>query len=150
MKLFQIEEPEGSPLESDGPGLAVGIALSRAHGAGVAVAVGGNAELLPGTEGRRHMAPPASLDEASLSTLLLALRERAEKALARPVTHAVIALDATFEPVQPMLAQAAAGAGLTLLRVLDAGAAARLANSAKAADAPAMGAAIEAEDIAPR
>ncbi len=155
MKLFQIEEPEGSPLESDGPGLAVGIALSPVLGAAVAVAVGGNAELLPGAEGARRLPPPPQVDEASLSALLLALRERAEKALARPVTHAVVALDAPAAVMQPILTKAAAGAGLVLLRVLDAAAAKALAKGAAADDAAALGAAIQAEDdaaqiIAPR
>ncbi len=150
MKLFQIEEPEGSPLASDGPGMAVGIALSPTLGAAVAVAIGGNAELLPGSDGTRRLPPPQHVDEGALSALLLALRERAEKALARPVTHAVIALDAPAEVMRPTLTKAAAGAGLMVLKVLDAPAAAALAKGADAADAPVLGAAIAAEDIAPR
>ncbi len=92
MKLFQIEEPDGTPLQSDGPGAAVGIELSAASGAAVAVAVGGNAELLPGADGATRLQAAALEDEAAVAALLLRLRERAEKALARPVTHAVVAL----------------------------------------------------------
>ncbi|HZB92280.1 MAG TPA: hypothetical protein VE397_12605, partial [Stellaceae bacterium] len=91
MKLFQIEEPDGSP-PADAPGIAVGIELSAQKGAAVAVAVGGNAELLPGADGERRLAAAALGDEAALTALLMRLRERAEKALARPVTHAVVAL----------------------------------------------------------
>ena len=105
MKLFQIEEPDGSPLAGDGPGVAVGIELSAAKGAAVAVAVGGNAEMLSGADGSARLAgaEPAAV-------LLLALRERAEKALARPVTHAVIVLDGAEvdDKKQEIVAQAAA------------------------------------------
>jgi hypothetical protein len=147
MKLFQIEEPEGSPLESDGPGVAIGIELSHEKGAAVAVAVGGNAELLNGRDGAGRL-PMARLDDgAALSALLLQLRERAEKALARPVTHAVVALDAP-ETARAALTAAAEGAGLTLLRLIETGAAAALAKGAAALDAPALGAAIQAEDDA--
>ena len=52
MKLFQIEEPDGSPLDAAGPGLAVGIAIGKGEGA-VAYALGGNAEILPGADGAR-------------------------------------------------------------------------------------------------
>jgi hypothetical protein len=93
VKLFQIEEPEGAPLNAEGPGAAVGIALGAE--AAVAVAVGGNAELLA----RLPMGAPVET--------LLALRGRAEKLLGRPVTHAVIAVDAAIDP---------APAGLVLLR----------------------------------
>ena len=76
MKLFQIEEPDGSPLEPDGPGVAVGIELSPAKGAAVAVAVGGNAELLTDADGVARAALPDLRDAAALGALLLALRER--------------------------------------------------------------------------
>ncbi len=69
MKLFQIEEPDGSPLEPDGPGMAVGIELSPAKGAAVAVAVGGNAELLAGADGATRLALPDLRDAAALATL---------------------------------------------------------------------------------
>ena len=151
MKLFQIEEPDGSPLEPEGPGVAVGIELSAAKGAAVAVALGGNAELLPGADGARRL---AMAEPGDARALLLALRERAEKALARPVTHAVIAADRLDDAKRSALTQAAGAAALTLLRVLEVGAAAALARGARAEDAAVLGAAIQAEDdmalLAPR
>ena len=137
MKLFQIEEPEGAPLDPDAPGAAVGIAVGEKTGA-VAVAVGGNAEILPGGDGERL------LEAADLSALLLGLRARAEKQLARPVTHAVIAGDGE----SAALRRAAEAAGLAVLRIIATGEAAKLAPGADAADAPALGAAILAEDDA--
>jgi hypothetical protein len=148
MKLFQIEEPDGSPLEPDGPGVAVGIELSPAKGAAVAVAVGGNAELLPGADGATRVVLPALGDAAALGALMLALRERAEKALARPVTHAVVASDALDDAARRALDLAAQAAGIALLRVIAVSAAAALAPGVKAADAPALGAAIQAEEDA--
>ena len=147
MKLFQIEEPDGTPLDSDGPGAAVGIELSPAKGAAVAVAAGGNAELIPGADGTARISATGLDDATALGALLLQLRERAEKALARPVTHAVVALDADGA-VRAALTGAAAAAGLTLLRVIRAEEAAALARAGTAADAPALGAAIQAEDDA--
>src|SRR5260370_11192935 len=94
MKLFQIEEPDGSPLEPEGPGMAVGIELSPAKGAAVAVAVGGNAELLARADGASRLAPPDLRDAAALGALMLALRERAGEALAGAGTHAGVARDA--------------------------------------------------------
>jgi Hsp70 protein len=147
MKLFQIEEPDGTPLDSVGPGTAVGIELSPAKGAAVAVAAGGNAELIPGADGTARIAAAGLDDATTLAALLLQLRERAEKALARPVTHAVVAL-AADGAVRAALTAAAAAAGLTLLRVIKPEDAAALARGAAAADAPALGAAIQAEDDA--
>ena len=147
MKLFQIEEPDGLP-PADAPGMAVGIELSAAKGAAVAVAVGGNAELLTGADGERRIAAARLDDKAGLAELLLRLRERAEKALARPVTHAVVALGAGEAPLRDALAAAAEAAGLTLLRLVDAATAAARAPGATAADAPVLGAAIQAEDDA--
>jgi hypothetical protein len=148
MKLFQIEEPDGSPLETDGPGVAVGIELSPGKGAAVAVAVGGNAELLPGADGAARLALPKPGDTAALGTLLLALRERAEKALARPVTHAVVASDALDAAARQALDAAAQTAGVVLLRVVATAAAAARAPGSTAADAPVLGAAIQAEEDA--
>jgi hypothetical protein len=147
MKLFQIEEPDGTPLEGDGPGMAVGIELSAETGGAVAVAVGGNAELLPGADGTTRL-PVAGLDtEEVTAALLLALRERAEKALARPVTHAVVAL-ASPGAARAVVEAAAAKAGLVLLKVAEASELALRAPGARPADAPVLGAAIEAEDEA--
>jgi len=138
MKLFQIEEPDGSPQSSDGPGVAVGIELSAAKGAAVAVAVGGNAEVIIGADGSRRIAV-TGFDAPGLTTLLLSLRERAEKALAQPVTHAVVVLDRVAAAA---VGTAAPAAGLTVLRLVDVAAAA----GAGSADAPVLSAAIDAED----
>jgi hypothetical protein len=130
LKLFQIEEPDGPPDAEDGLGMAVGIALSRAHGASLAAAIGGNAELLVPPE-------PDGLDgassEAALTTLLGELRSRAEKLLARPVTHALIRLDG-IDLADSVVLRAAAKADLALLGIRRGG--------------TAMEAAIEAEDLA--
>ena len=143
-KLFQIEEPDGSPLDPSGPGAAVGIAVVKAgrslpghslpghslQGA-VAIAVGGNAEILPSTDGERV------LDSGDLAELLLGLRSRAEKQLSRPVTHAVV----MAPPIEEgPLALAAAGASLVLLDTVDPG--------TKSVEAAALEAAVLAEDLA--
>ena len=133
-KLFQIEEPDGSPLDPSGPGAAVGIGIRKAgrilQGV-VAVAVGGNAEILPSNDGERV------LESGDLAELLLGLRSRAEKQLARPVTHAVVMLP----PIeQGPLALATEAAGLRLLDSVDPG--------TKSAEAAALEAAVLAEDLA--
>lgn len=132
MKLFQIEEPEGPPLDASGPGAAVGIAIGRDRGA-VAIALGGNAEILPDPGG----AP--ALAGKDLAELLKGLRSRAEKQLARPVTHAVIAIPSIEEGP---LAVAAQAAGLAILDTLDPG--------TKPLDSAALEAAVLAEDLAPK
>ena len=141
MKLFQIEEPGGSPTEAaEGPGAAVGIEIAPGGLGRVAIAVGGNGEILPDADGER------TLRALDATDLLLGLRSRAEKQLARPVTHAVIAADAA-ELVG--LEAAVAEAGLTVLRVVDRRAAAALARGAAAEEAAVLGAAISAEEMAP-
>ena len=131
-KLFQIEEPEGPPLDASGPGAAVGIGVSKAGGA-VAFAVGGNAEILPASDGEKL------LHEKDLQVLLLELRARAERQLARPVTHAVIALP----PIEMgPLEVAARAASITVLEALDLG--------TQTAEHAALDAAILAEDLAPK
>jgi len=133
MKLFQIEEPDGSPAAAaDGAGMAVGIGLSVQNGASVAVSVGGNAELLPAREGAAKIQVKPDPHEDQLVMTLRALREQAEKALSQPVTHAVIALDG-MKLSHTLLVRAAALADLALLDVRD---------------GTALDAAIEAEDIA--
>ena len=133
-KLFQIEEPDGSPLDPSRPGAAVGIGIHKTgrllRGA-VAFAVGGNAEILPGSDGER------ALEDGDLAALLLGLRSRAEKQLSRPVTHAVVLLPPIEEGP---LAPAAEAAGLTLLDSVDPG--------SKSAEAAALEAAVMAEDLA--
>lgn len=139
MKLFQIEEPEGAPLSADGPGAGVGIDLA-ANSAAVAIAQGGNAEVLPGGAGERRLETTGQ----TLAAVLLALRARAEKQLARPVTHAVIATEDGRSSTA--LAAAAESAGLVVLRVVTRREA---AGSGTAVDAAALGAARIAEDLTP-
>jgi Hsp70 protein len=138
MKLFQIEEPDGSPVDAaSGPGAAVGIDIAPGGIGRVAIAVGGNGEILPDADGERI------LRAAGVAELLLGLRSRAEKQLARPVTHAVIAID---NAERAGLDTAATDAGLTVLRLIERGAAARLAKGAAVEEAPVLGAAAAAED----
>ena len=140
-KLFQIEEPDGSPLDPSDPGAAVGIGICKAgrslpghslQGA-IAFAVGGNAEILPSSDGERV------LESGDLAELLLGLRSRAEKQLARPVTHAVVMVPPIEEGP---LAPAIDAAGLTLIDSIDPG--------SKSAEAAALEAAAIAEDLAPK
>jgi hypothetical protein len=140
-KLFQIEEPDGSPLDPSGPGAAVGIGIQKAgrsrpghslEGA-VAIAVGGNAEILPGSDGERVLA------SNDLAELLLGLRSRAEKQLAQPVTHAVVMLPPIEEGPIVVAAEAA---GLAVLDTVDPG--------TKPVEAAALEAAVLAEDLAPK
>ena len=98
--LFQIEEPDGSPLgEPEGAGVAIGVDLAGPR-AMVAVAVGGNAEILPAPDGLPGPETSAlrgaggEFDPPAVAAALQALRGRAERALGRPVTHAVIAVAA--------------------------------------------------------
>jgi molecular chaperone DnaK (HSP70) len=138
VKLFQIEEPDGTPVDPDMPGAAVGIDLGGAEVA-VAVSVGGNAETLADRDGFEQSLSVPSLDApmAEWELLFEGARLRAERALARPVTHAVLALAAApAEEVRERLSSAAAAAGLTLLRCTGA--------------MPAGEAAILAEELAPR
>jgi Hsp70 protein len=155
MKLFQIEEPDGAPGLAEGPGAAVGIDIDEALGGAVAVAVGGNAEILPGLDGERRLPAPGlrradgTWDGAALGALLLLLRGRAEKQLARPVTHAVVAAALLDAAGRRAVEDAAAAAGLALLYVVTRDAAAARANGAPAGEEAVLGAALEAEDRAP-
>ena len=144
MKLFQIEEPDGSPVDPDAAGVAIGIDISGAA-AEVAVAVGGNAVVLADRDGFAldlAVPPPAAPGE-EWQLLFEGARLRAERSLAQPVTHAVVALaaapDAAFAA---RLLTACEAAGLTLLRIVA---------RSEIGDAPrALAAAIVAEDMAPR
>jgi hypothetical protein len=141
MKLFQIEEPDGSPVDPDAPGVAIGIDISGGA-AEIAVAVGGNAVVLEDREGfaldLTVPAPSAPAEDWQL--LFEGARLRAERALAQPVTHAVVAVASASGPT---LSEAcAAAAGLTLLRIV--------AREALGAGPAALAAAILAEDLAPR
>ncbi len=145
MKLFQIEEPDGSPVDPDAPGVAIGIDISGSE-AEVAVAVGGNAVLLADREGfALDLAVPApAAPAADWQDLFEGARLRAERALAQPVTHAVLAVAAVPDAaLAAHLATACAAAGLTLLRTL-------ARDAIGLAEAPALAAAILAEDLAPR
>jgi hypothetical protein len=142
MKLFQIEEPSGTPLASDGPGASVGLDVGAPEGGAVAVAVGGNAEILPGDDGDRRLQAPGLVkagrfDITVLTALMLGLRGRAERQLARPVTHAVIAAAPVNERA---IAEAAAAAGLAVLRVVA---------RAGMGDEAVLAAAVVAEELAP-
>ena len=145
MKLFQIEEPEGGPADPDAPGAAIGIDASSAA-AEVAISVGGNAVVLIDREGFEQMLAVPELDATAdrWEELFAGARLRAERSLARPVTHAVIVLAAAPDSAPAArLTEAAEQAGLTVLRL------------AAAAELPsgtwrAMTAAILAEDLAPR
>jgi hypothetical protein len=145
MKLFQIEEPDGSPSDPDAPGVAIGIDAGGAL-CTVAVSVGGNAVILTDREGfERDLPVPAPQAAAGeWQALFEGARLRAERGLARPVTHVVVALAAVPDrAVALTLLQAAAAAGLDLMRIV---ARDELAKDA----APAEAAAIMAEDLAPR
>src|SRR3954453_13820182 len=120
MKLFQIEEPDGSPSDPEAPGIAVGIYVGGAQ-AEVAVAVGGNAMMLYDREGfeRGLPTPPLHDPPESWQTLFEGARLRAERALARPVTHAVLAVPSNLQPeAVERLTGAARAAGLDILRVI--------------------------------
>jgi hypothetical protein len=142
VKLFQIEEPDGSPSDPDAPGAAIGIDLTGAL-AQVAVAVGGNAVILADREGFEHDLPVPGPD-GGWRALFEGARLRAERSLGRPVTHAVVALAEMPSPAFAIsLNEAAATAGMELLTAI---AASRLAQG----EDPAAAAAVLAEDLAPR
>ena len=140
MKLFQIEEPDGSPVDPDAPGAAIGIDITGGQ-AEVAFAVGGNAAVLNDRDGFEvDLAVPAlSAAVPEWQALLERARLRAERALARPVTHAVVVADAAaFERLQG----GAAEGDLVLLRTVT-------PDQLPAAEKRALAAAILAEDLAP-
>jgi hypothetical protein len=145
MKLFQIEEPDGSPVDPEAPGVAIGVDLSGAY-AEVALSVGGNAAILTDREGfALDLAVPgleASTDD--WQRLFEGARLRAERALAQPATHAVVAIAVPAAPaIVERLGRAAEAAGLRLLDLMpDA-----VANPEQPR---ACAAAIRAEDLAPR
>jgi len=144
MKLFQIEEPDGSPVDPDAAGAAIGIDASGPL-AEVAVAVGGNAVVLTDREGfeRDLPVPVLAASAASWQVLFEGARLRAERALAQPATHAVVALGAADGETEARMRGAAEAAGLTVLRVLS-------RQDIAPGEAPALFAAVLAEDLAPR
>jgi hypothetical protein len=139
VKLFQIEEPDGSPSDSDAPGAAIGIDATAAQGE-VAFAVGGNAVRLEDREGfvLDLPVPPADAPAGDWRTFFEGARLRAERALGRPVTHAVVAAAVANAAT---LAGAAEAAGITLLHVM--------APEGRG-QPPVFAAAVMAEDLAPR
>ena len=145
MKLFQIEEPDGSPSDPDMPGAAIGIDAGGDL-AEVAFAVGGNAVTLADREGFERALPVPS-PEAPLSAwqdLFEGAKLRAERAIARPVTHAVLVFAAALDPaLAAELLQASEAAGIELLRIVTTA-------DLPADETPAEAAAIIAEDMAPR
>ncbi len=145
MKLFQIEEPDGGPGDPDAPGMAIAIDVSGAE-LQVAVSVGGNAAVLADREGFEQDLPVPALDAGleRWEELFAGARLRAERALARPATHAVVIVVAAADKVESArLAEAAAEAGLTVLRLV-------VAAELPAGTAPVLAAAVLAEDLAPR
>jgi hypothetical protein len=145
MKLFQIEEPDGGPADPNEAGAAIGIDAGGAR-AEVAFAVGGNALILEDRVGfeQKLAVPSMESGTAAWQELLEGARIRAERALARPVTHAVIILaGAPDADVAGKLRQAAERAGLEVLRLAVLG-------ELSACPTSALAAAILAEDLAPR
>ena len=141
MKLFQIEEPDGSPADPNAPGAAVGIDVSGPVAA-VAVAIGGNAAVLADRDGFEVdlTVPSASAGMAEWQALIERARLRAERSLARPVTHAVVVADGS---ATERLQGAAAEAQLVLLRIVT-------PDQIAGAEPRVLTAAILAEDLAPR
>lgn len=144
MRLFQIEEPDGSPADPEAPGVAIGIDASGAA-ALVAVAVGGNAVVLEDREGfALDLSVPAPEAAAEIwKTFFEGARLRAERVLARPATHGVIVVAAGADALRERVQQTAAAAGLAVLRLID-------RQALPAGSMPAAAAAILAEDLAPR
>jgi hypothetical protein len=145
VKLFQIEEPDGSPADPDAPGAAIGIDATGAEGE-VAFAVGGNAVALDDREGFALDLPvPAAATAAEAwRNFFEGARLRAERALGRPVTHAVLVLGVAVEPITlARIKDAAETAGVVLLDVMS-------CKAAGTGEQPAFAAAILAEDLAPR
>jgi hypothetical protein len=146
VKLFQIEEPEGGPTDPRAPGAAIGIDATGAA-AEVAVAVGGNAVVLGDREGFEQllMVPPMDGPIAGWLEMFEGARLRAERALARPVTHAVVAVAAMTpgDMAAAAIASAAEKAGLVVLRLAT-------VTALGTETAPGLAAAMLAEDLAPR
>jgi hypothetical protein len=144
MKVFQIEEPDGSPADPGAPGTAIGIDAGGDL-AEVAFSVGGNAVTLADREGfeRALPVPGPEAPLADWQALFEGARLRAERTLGRPVTHAVLVFAALDPALAAELLRASEAAGIELLRIV---ARAELADGT----APAEVAAILAEDMAPR
>jgi hypothetical protein len=145
VKLFQIEEPDGGPADPNEPGAAIGIDAGGAR-ADVAFSVGGNALILDDRPGFEQVLPVPATEAAAAAwqELLEGARIRAERALARPVTHAVVVLAVTPDAnAARRLRQAADRAGLEVLRLAGRG-------ELSAGSTAALAAAVLAEELAPR
>ena len=145
MKLFQIEEPDGSPADPDAPGVAIGIDAGGDLSE-VGFAVGGNAVTLTDRQGFERALPVPGPDAplADWQALFEGARLRAERALARPVTHAVLVFAAALDPaLAAELIRASEAAGVELLRIVP-------RTELPPGQAPAEAAALIAEDMAPR
>jgi hypothetical protein len=143
VKLFQIEEPDGGPADPSASGAAIGIDASGPQ-IEVAISIGGNALILADREGFERVlpVPGSSAGTAEWQEVLEAARMRAERALARPVTHAVIVLARSADTdIAERLREVAEQAGLGVLR---------LVINTELPATPALAAAILAEDLAPR
>ena len=144
MKVFQIEEPDGGPPDPGAPGAAIGIDVCGAE-AEVAFSVGGNAIVLGDREGfeRALPVPQDAAATAEWRELFEGARIRAERALARPVSHAVIVVPASADrDACNRLRETAEAVGLQVLRL------SRNSEPSSGANA-ALGAAVLAEDLAP-
>jgi len=145
VKLFQIEEPEGGPGDPGASGAAIGVDAAGAR-AEVAFSVGGNALVLDDREGfEQALAVPGdSGGTVAWQELFEGARMRAERALARPVTDAVIVLAAPADHhTAGFITEAAVGAGLGVLRLVG-------RDELSGGLPPALAAAMLAEDLAPR
>jgi hypothetical protein len=144
VKLFQIEEPDGSPVDMSLPGAAIGVDASSGV-AEAAFSVGGNAAMLREREefARLLPVPATTAPAAAWRALFEGVRLRAERALARPVTHAVVVVGASPADAAETLRAAAAEAGIEILRLLGAA-------ELPGGDTPAVAAALLAEDLRPR
>ena len=145
MKLFQIEEPDGAPADPNEAGAAIGIDAGGAR-AEVAFSVGGNALILDDRAGFEQALPVPAIvaPTAEWQGLFEGARMRAERAIARPVTHVVVVLAAALDAdAAGRLRHAAEDAGLEILRLIGRG-------ELSAGPTPVLAAAILAEDLAPR
>ena len=145
MKLFQIEEPDGGPTDPNEAGAAIGIDAGGVR-AEVAFSVGGNALMLDDRAGFEQALPVPAIvaPTTEWQGLFEGARLRAERALARPVTHAAVVLAVTPDAeAAERLRRGGERAGLEVLRLVGRG-------ELPAGATPAVAAAILAEELAPR
>jgi hypothetical protein len=144
VKLFQIEEPEGGPADPNAAGAAIGIDASGRL-AEVAFSVGGNGLVLSDRGGFEQVlsVPGAAAIGPEWQELFGNAKVRAERALARPVTHAVVVVAPELAKYTDRLRDAAREAGLEVLRFL-------AASELPSGSVPVLAAALIAEDLAPR